>query len=61
MLARSMDLNVVAEGVENKEQFEFLSILECPIYQGHHFYSAMTVNQLQKLLNFQSTVGVQDR
>ena len=34
-LARSLELDVVAEGVESTEQFDFLSSLGCHTYQGY--------------------------
>jgi diguanylate cyclase (GGDEF)-like protein len=36
-LAHGLKLKVVAEGVENAEQLEFLRSLGCDQYQGHHF------------------------
>jgi EAL domain-containing protein (putative c-di-GMP-specific phosphodiesterase class I) len=35
-LGRSMNLEVVAEGVENRAQLEFLRELECGAYQGYY-------------------------
>ncbi|KAA3648945.1 MAG: EAL domain-containing protein [Proteobacteria bacterium] len=36
-MARAMKLQVVAEGVETKAQFEFLKTLHCDYYQGFYF------------------------
>jgi EAL domain-containing protein (putative c-di-GMP-specific phosphodiesterase class I) len=36
-LARGLNLRVVAEGVETKEQLQFLRSLECNEYQGYFF------------------------
>lgn len=36
-LSHNLELNVVAEGVETKEQLAFLSHLDCDIYQGYYF------------------------
>ncbi len=44
-MARALKLEVVAEGVETKEQFEFLKALDCDYYQG--FYFARPAAQLR--------------
>lgn len=36
-LAQSLDLNVVAEGVETAAQFEALRAMGCRLFQGYHF------------------------
>jgi len=36
-IAKLFDLNVVAEGVETKEQFEFLIEQGCDVFQGYYF------------------------
>jgi len=36
-LGRSLDLQVIAEGVETSEQAERLRKLGCSAYQGYHF------------------------
>ncbi len=36
-LAHALGLKVVAEGVETKEQFEYLKSLECEEIQGYYF------------------------
>jgi PAS domain S-box-containing protein/diguanylate cyclase (GGDEF)-like protein len=36
-LAKSLDLKIVAEGVEYKEQFEYLKKHECDVIQGYYF------------------------
>ena len=36
-LARTLNLKVVAEGVETKEQFELLRLKGCDYFQGWHF------------------------
>lgn len=40
-IARNFDLNIVAEGVETFEQFDFLDMLDCDIYQGFYFEEAL--------------------
>lgn len=42
LMAKHLNLSVVAEGVETQEQLEFLKLLGCPIYQGFLFSPAVT-------------------
>lgn len=41
-IAKLFDLNVVAEGVETKEQFEFLIEQGCDVFQGYYFSKAVS-------------------
>jgi len=55
MLGRSLGLQLVAEGVENFAQAEFLRTLECERVQGFHFYqpaSAADVVGLGRTLEY---------
>ncbi|MED3562081.1 EAL domain-containing protein [Bacillus xiapuensis] len=36
-MASHLNVNVVAEGIENQEQFDFLSKLNCSTGQGYYF------------------------
>lgn len=47
-LAQSLNLNVVAEGVENTEQVDIATQCGCDIFQGFYFYRPMTVKSLEK-------------
>ena len=46
-LARKLDLVVVCEGVETKEQNEFVSEAECDMIQGWYYSKAMPVNECE--------------
>ncbi len=49
-LAHSLRLKVVAEGVETREQLDFLKILGCDQYQGYYFSPAVPPQQFAQLL-----------
>ena len=49
-LARSLNLKVVAEGVENQDQLSTLKKLGCEIFQGYYFYKPLPKDQVVKLL-----------
>jgi EAL domain-containing protein (putative c-di-GMP-specific phosphodiesterase class I) len=50
MLARSLKMNVVAEGVETKDQLAQLALLECEYGQGYYFSRPLSVDAASKLL-----------
>jgi EAL domain-containing protein (putative c-di-GMP-specific phosphodiesterase class I) len=49
-MTEAMGLNVIAEGVETKEQQEFLGLRGCHAYQGYFFGKPMPINQFEALL-----------
>jgi len=49
-LAHSMDLELVAEGVETQVQFEYLSSKKCHTFQGFYFGKAVAAEQMSRLL-----------
>lgn len=49
-MARFMDLRIIAEGAETKEQVEFLQDLGCDYAQGYYFYRPMPTEALEELL-----------
>ena len=50
MLARSLGMKVIAEGVENAEQLEQLKKLNCEGAQGFYFAAPMTFDDLKRFL-----------
>jgi diguanylate cyclase (GGDEF)-like protein len=52
-LSHSLNLNVIAEGVETQEQVDLLRSLGCDQIQGHFFYKAMPVDEIEALLRAQ--------
>lgn len=48
MLARALDMTVVAEGIEKKEQVDFLAKLGCDMIQGYYFAKPMPVSEFEE-------------
>ncbi len=46
-MAKSLGLNVLAEGVESKEQLDILGGMGCNEYQGYYFGKPMTANEFE--------------
>ncbi|TLY58305.1 MAG: EAL domain-containing protein [Gammaproteobacteria bacterium] len=53
-LAHSLNLKVVAEGVETGEQLEFLKAVGCDQYQGYHFSPALSATEFANLMREQT-------
>ena len=49
-LAHVLDLDVVAEGVERKEQLAILRELGCDFVQGHYFSAPLSATQMRAWL-----------
>lgn len=45
-IAHAMNLKVIAEGIETKEQFKYLENLKCDAYQGYLFSKPIPENEL---------------
>lgn len=52
-LARELELNVVAEGVDNETQYNALLMHGCSQVQGDFFSKPLTIDELIKMCNFQ--------
>ncbi|MDQ7045663.1 MAG: EAL domain-containing protein [Sulfurimonas sp.] len=49
-LAHSLDMQVIIEGIESKEQYEYIMALKYNVsYQGYYFYKPMLLEELYKL------------
>ncbi len=53
-LARSLDLNIIAEGVETEEQLDALKSAGCLFYQGYLISRPLSLVDLSALLDHQS-------
>lgn len=49
-LAKALSITTVAEGIENKEQLEFLKSISCDIGQGFYYARPMPVEQFEQLV-----------
>jgi EAL domain-containing protein (putative c-di-GMP-specific phosphodiesterase class I) len=49
-MAASLNLAIIAEGVEKQEQLDFLSQLDCHFYQGFLFSEPLTLEGFEALL-----------
>ncbi|HDG1691985.1 TPA: EAL domain-containing protein, partial [Kluyvera georgiana] len=49
-LARKLSLSIVAEGVETKEQLDYLNKNDITFQQGYYFYKPVKFTELIKIL-----------
>lgn len=56
-MAKSLGLEVVAEGVETKEQLAFLSKFHCDEYQGYYFSKPVPAEEFVRLLQTRRRAG----
>lgn len=50
-MAKSLNMTVIAEGVEEKEQVDFLTELGCDYIQGYYFAKPMPQDEYKNLIN----------
>ena len=50
-MAKWMQLRVVAEGVEDRKEWDYLKSMECDLVQGFYFYRPMPEEEFLKLLD----------
>ena len=60
-LVRSMNMRVVAEGVENEMQYKFLNLMECDEIQGFYFSKPIDADAYEKLLNKGETSSEEEK
>jgi EAL domain-containing protein (putative c-di-GMP-specific phosphodiesterase class I) len=50
VMAKSLDISVIAEGVETEEQYQLLLDIGCTEFQGYLFGKPMPLEQFEELL-----------
>lgn len=60
-LARSLRLNIIAEGVETKEQLDYLLSLNCDEVQGTYFSHALTCSEFENFLIEKKRLNLQGK
>jgi len=53
LIASSLNLNIIAEGVETQEQYQFIKQLGCHEIQGYYFYKPCLPATAQTLLTYE--------
>ena len=60
-LAKSMELNIIAEGVETEEQRQFLEENGCLAYQGYLYARPMPAEEFEQYMLLQRKIGQKGR
>lgn len=48
-MAKELEVEILAEGIETKEQYEFLVTEGCDYFQGFYLHKPMEYNKILKL------------
>ena len=48
-MCKKLNIKTVAEGIETKEQLEFLNKIKCDIVQGYYFSKPITVKEFERM------------
>ncbi len=56
VMGHSLNLHIIAEGVETEAQFEFLKEMSCDVIQGFLFSMPLSVDDMTRLLEEGSVV-----
>lgn len=59
-MAKWLNLKVIAEGVENRQQVDFLLGIGCTYAQGYYYYKPMPLKQFEELLKQEDKVDYAD-
>ena len=50
-LAKKLNMKIVAEGIESREQVDFLAAQECDLIQGYYFAKPMSIEEFEEKYN----------
>ena len=56
-MGKSLNLIVLAEGVEDRQQLEFLREHDCSMYQGYYFSKPLEPEALHKIVSSQQAAS----
>ena len=56
-LAKKLNMRIVAEGIETREQVDFLADLNCDLIQGYYFAKPMPISEFEKRAFKENVVG----
>jgi EAL domain-containing protein (putative c-di-GMP-specific phosphodiesterase class I) len=56
-MSKELNLDIISEGVETKEQADFLHSLGCNIMQGYYYAEPMSAHDFIELLKKDETLG----
>jgi EAL domain-containing protein (putative c-di-GMP-specific phosphodiesterase class I) len=59
-MAKGLGMQVVVEGVETKDQIDYLKSIGAVVVQGYYYYRPLAADAISDLLRQQATVGVSD-
>ena len=57
VLARNLEMSVIAEGVETKQQQNFLTRRMCDEMQGFYYYKPMPAQEIEVILRNNAITG----
>ncbi len=55
-MAKQISMPIIVEGVETKEQKEFLENLGCRYVQGYYFYKPLPISDFEKLVGYEKNI-----
>ena len=55
-LAHSFNMSVVQEGVEEKEEFEFMKSIGCDVIQGYYFAKPMPLEEYKIFISSNTSI-----